>query len=193
MALAESTSPSIPISQLHIPTGERHPYGPHGSHPNPHPFAGVHCPLSPKALLYSVGISSDISGFLGVSVLLRVNACLSVCPHACLVSSHPVLSRPITSSGSGAGSTTLAVGLLGLRSCHLNRGETGSGSAPSAEQHSSSAGPLLFAASPALPRPPGGREGRREGVIETASERTRDKAPGALAGLDLTHGWFCWS
>lgn len=94
MALVESTSPSIPISQLHIPTGERHPYGPHGSHPNPHPFAGVHCPVSPKELLYSVGISSDISGFLGESVLLRVNACLSVCLSACLSSLFPPCSLP---------------------------------------------------------------------------------------------------
>lgn len=84
------------------------------------------------------------------------------------------------SSGSGAGSTTLAVESLGLGSWGLNRGETVWSSAPSAEQHSSSARPLLFAASPASPRPPGGREGRREGVIQIASERTRDKTPGAL-------------
>ena len=64
-----------------------------------------------------------------------------------------------------------------LGSSCSNCGETASGSGPSAEPHSSRAGPLLSAASPAPPRP-----GGREGVIEKASERASTEL-GALALL----------
>lgn len=155
--------------------------------------ASVPTPLLSRSLPSKSGGTPLFAGslFLAISLALsaslcpcgRMHVCLSDYPSACLI---PVcVSLPSLPSQFRLPPAALVQGPRQAGSGRLgsgcsNSGETASGSAPSAEPHSSRAGPLLFAAFPAPPRPPGGREGGREGVIEKASERA-SKEQGALA------------
>lgn len=148
------------------------------------------------ALLYSPAPYLRQYLWLSLHLCAPVGGCVSDSPCACLVPACASLPSPpsplsrfrlppaaLVRGPRPAGSGRLDSGCS-------NRGENASGSAPSAEPHSSRAGPLLFAAFPAPPRPPGRREGGREGVIEKASEEgergagdsgsTRAELPGRL-------------
>lgn len=152
----------------------------------PSPLLSVQGPPNLGPLLYLLCPSLWQYPWFSLHLCAPVGGCVSIC----LTTSVPVSSPCSASLPSllsrfrlppAALARTPPPARLGrLGSGCSNSGETASGSAPSAEPHSSRAGPLLFAASPAPPRPPGGREGGRDGVIEKASERA-GKEPGAPA------------
>lgn len=179
-------SPLPRPSRRLVPASKRRPSGPRRS-PPPSP------PLRYRAPTRGTPSFAGASSLARSPHLRAPGGCASACPCACLVPARapglPAFPAPITSRGCGAGSTAGRWGSGLLDSGCSNRGEKASGSAPSAEPHSSRAGPLLFAAFPAPPRPPGRREGGREGVTEKASEEAeRGAADSGSTGAELPGG-----
>lgn len=166
--------------QLLVPAPRVAPLVPTGPNLRPHPCAIV-C-KSAGTPLFAGSLSLAISLALSLHLCAPVGGCVSDYPRARLVPARAPLPAPLSRSRLPPAAPVRGPPPAGsgrLDSGCSDRGENASGSAPSAEPHSSRAGPLLFAAFPAPPRPPGRREGGRAGAIEKASEEG-ERGTGAL-------------
>lgn len=180
-AQAESSSSSATFPNQRCPSG---PLKVPASVPTP--LLSGPLPLGCGVLLYVLSLS------LAAAPRLRapVGGCVSVRPPTRVPLAAP-RARPCPPRFPGSDYLQLlwrevATGGMGRRGSGVsNGGETALGPAPSAEPHSSRAGPLLSAASPAPPQPPGGREGAREGGSDRESQRAVSQGPGGSGSARL--------